>query len=46
MVTLGLTKEHEDKMNKLGNEGWELVGIYNTKNARNIMAIFKREKIE
>lgn len=33
-------------MNLLGEEGWDLVGINETKNGRNVMAIFKREKNE
>lgn len=43
MVNLILTKEDEDKMNELGNMGWELVTLNVAKNTRNIMAIFKRE---
>ena len=46
MVNIILTKEHEDKMNDLGEEGWELVDINDTKNGRTVMAIFKREKID
>lgn len=43
MVNLILTKEHEEKMNNLGKEGWELVSVNDTKNGRTVMAIFKRE---
>lgn len=46
MVNIILTKKDEEKMNLLGEEGWELVDINETKNGRNVMAIFKREKNE
>lgn len=46
MVNIILTKKDEEKMNLLGEEGWELVDINETKNGRNVMAIFKREKSE
>ncbi|MTI70508.1 MAG: DUF4177 domain-containing protein [Firmicutes bacterium] len=44
MTTMVLTKDHEEKFNELGEEGWELVGL--EKSSRNILAIFKREKID
>lgn len=46
MVTMVLTKEHEEKFNKLGDEGWELVGLNSNNSGRNIIAVFKREKAE
>ena len=46
MVNIILTKKDEEKMNLLGEEGWELVNINDTKNGRTVMAIFKREKYE
>ena len=46
IVNIILTKRDENKMNLLGKEGWELVSINDTKNGRNVMAIFKREKYE
>jgi len=46
MTTFILTKDHEEKMNRLGEDGWELIGINNPKSGRNIMAIFKREKFD
>lgn len=46
MVSLVLTKEHEIKLNELGEEGWELVGLNSNTSGRNIVAIFKREKID
>lgn len=46
MVNLVLTKDHEEKMNELGEEGWELVGINDAKTGRTVMAIFKRERPE
>ncbi len=44
MTSMVLTKQHEKKLNSLGEEGWELVGINSSKGGRNILAIFKREK--
>ncbi|WDV44576.1 DUF4177 domain-containing protein [Clostridiaceae bacterium M8S5] len=44
MVSMVLTKQHEEKLNELGNQGWELVGINNNSKGRSIVAIFKREK--
>ncbi|WP_066495241.1 DUF4177 domain-containing protein [Abyssisolibacter fermentans] len=44
MVSMVLTKEHEEKLNQLGKEGWELVGINGNTKGRSIVAIFKREK--
>lgn len=44
MVSMVLTKEHEEKLNQLGEEGWELVGINGNTKGRSIVAIFKREK--
>ncbi|MTI66639.1 MAG: DUF4177 domain-containing protein [Firmicutes bacterium] len=44
MTTMVLTKDHEKRFNELGKEGWELVGL--EKSSRNILAIFKREKID
>lgn len=46
MVSMVLTNEHEKKMNELGDEGWELVGINSSNTGRNIIGIFKREKKE
>jgi len=43
LTTFVLTKDHEEKLNKLGEEGWELVSMHNPKSGRSIMAIFKRE---
>lgn len=44
MVNLVLTKDHEEKMNELGEEGWELVALNDAKTGRTVMAVFKREK--
>lgn len=46
MVSMVLTKEHEEKLNKLGDEGWDLVGLNSNTSGRNIVAVFKREKNE
>lgn len=44
-VNLVLTPEHEKKMNELGEQGWELVSMNSILNGRNIIAVFKREKV-
>ncbi|MGO1367969.1 MAG: DUF4177 domain-containing protein [Senegalia sp. (in: firmicutes)] len=45
MTSMVLTKEHEKKLNELGEEGWEMVGLTASASGRNIAAVFKREKI-
>ncbi len=42
VTSLVLTKDHENKLNKLGEEGWELIELNTLKNPRNITAVFKR----
>lgn len=46
MTSMVLTKDHENKMNELGEKGWELVGLSPSTSGRNIVAVFKREKNE
>lgn len=43
VTSLVLTKEHENKFNSLGEEGWELVTLNSLNNTRNLIAVFKRE---
>ena len=43
VTSLVLTKEHENKLNELGSQGWELIELSTLKNPRNIIAVFKRE---
>ncbi|MBS4534656.1 DUF4177 domain-containing protein [Clostridium sp. D2Q-14] len=44
MTSMVLTKEHENKLNQFGDEGWELVSMTTSSSGRNIVAVFKREK--
>lgn len=46
VTSLVLTKDHENKFNALGEEGWELVTLNTLNNPRNLIAVFKRVKIE
>lgn len=45
MTSMVLTKDHEKKLNELGDEGWDMVGLSASSSGRNIVAVFKREKI-
>ncbi len=40
---LVLSKDDEEKLNKLGEEGWELTTATPTVNGRNICCILKRQ---
>lgn len=44
MTSMVLTNEHEKKLNELGEEGWEMVGLTTSASGRNVAAVFKREK--
>ncbi|RKD32581.1 DUF4177 domain-containing protein [Thermohalobacter berrensis] len=46
VTKLILTKEHEERLNTLGENGWELVQMFTTHNKRQVTAIFKRKKVE
>ncbi|MBS4537112.1 DUF4177 domain-containing protein [Clostridium sp. D2Q-11] len=46
MTSMVLTKDHEKKMNELGEQGWEMVGISTSASGRNVISVFKREKEE
>lgn len=43
VTNLVLSKEDEQELNKLGDEGWELVSTAPTVNGRTICCIMKRE---
>lgn len=45
MTSMVLTKEHEKKLNELGDEGWEMVGMTTSASGRNVAAVFKRKKV-
>ena len=44
VTNLVLSKEDEDELNILGDQGWELVSSVPTVNGRNICCMLKREK--
>ncbi|QEK12387.1 DUF4177 domain-containing protein [Crassaminicella thermophila] len=44
VTNLVLSKEDEEELNKLGDEGWELVSSVPTVNGRTICCMLKREK--
>ncbi|TCO80072.1 DUF4177 domain-containing protein [Marinisporobacter balticus] len=44
VTNLVLSKEDEDVLNALGDEGWELVSSVPTVNGRTICCMLKREK--
>lgn len=44
VTNLVLSKEDEDVLNKLGEQGWELVSSAPTVNGRTICCMLKREK--
>lgn len=46
MTSMLLTKDHEKKLNELGDEGWEMVGMTASSSGRNIACIFKRVKTD
>ncbi len=45
VTNLVLSREDEDELNKLGEEGWELVSTAPTVNGRTICCILKKETI-
>ncbi|KXG74342.1 DUF4177 domain-containing protein [Thermotalea metallivorans] len=45
VTNLVLSKEDEEALNKLGDEGWEVVTSAPTVNGRTICCILKREKL-
>lgn len=45
VTNLVLSKEDEEELNKLGDEGWEVVASAPTVNGRTICCILKREKL-
>lgn len=46
VTNLVLSKEDENKLNELGNIGWELITATPTVNGRNICCIFKKEVLK
>lgn len=43
MTDMRLTKKHEEQLNELGKDGWDLHQMMQLKAARNIIAVMKRE---